>query len=776
MRLIKPNRIKSFALMTFCFFLSIANNSYALQELGTEEEISVDEHINIYIEENIKKNNFDNLLGQIFLVGLPATKILGEGFKLSDDIKKIIVDNSIGSILLHTSNILLDNAREGIDMESTSECIKILQKKSISKSKSKLPLLIAAYHDGIGDSSIPFDSKFMSLPGLTLAATNDEKAIRLAGRLQGFQLQHIGVNMILGPNINTDRPNSRDTFTSHYFAEYPDVVHDYSKFFIDGLNEANLVIMGKYIPGKSAKDTREYDGGTDYCFPSSEFSSILHGAMTSYVKINVLPYKYSSASFSKEFIQDKVRSPSDLQGLGFTNDHVIISADLSDKKMIEQYKKDTESKILSYEKMAIYAFEAGNDMLFFSTLASNSEKITTASLNSKQISPLTTDNIKNILTELKNYIFGHANREKRFKESLTRVLKLKARVINGLCNDGFKGFSALCESKNQINELNSIKEFTGNEEYGSSEEFLESMIKKSMLKINSKRPYSLNELKDKKIAFYVDEKASSLFREHFTKGQPVFIEIPDNKTERWLKNVQDEFFKHIETNNCVVYTVLDKIDANLLKTASEKYPRKIHEKMIIFLHNNPKLLPSELLPRSTIIGCFTKHPLSYKQDIEILNGSAEPQKRSRLTINLGSFYDTHTSRINKFKQDSIDSYNKNYDTLINNWQSKYNTIKSEFNAYKKEKEKELVEREYQWNNDFKNQAAKLEKCYAENGSCNSEIEVCRSNAQKYSKEVKNVKKKCRKEQDLAVLIIVILILMVIGLLIYTFFIINKKGE
>ena len=67
--------------------------------------------------------------------------------------------------------------------------------------------------------------------------------------------------------------------------------------------------------------------------------------------------------------------------------------------------------------------------------------------------------------------------------------------------------------------------------------------------------------------------------------------------------------------------------------------KEVRKKLILFVHNTPLILLHDVLQSATISGSFTRHPLSFEVDIEVLQGLITPKSKqdgtATLTVRLG---------------------------------------------------------------------------------------------------------------------------------------------
>jgi len=760
-KVLKHNKYSFFILFLLISLLFSIENSSALMQLSKEEEAIVIKFMNKDLRAKI---------GQIIMVGLPKTKDCSK----DDDVIKIIGDNGIGNILIKKQNLTSETINNSHQLNmNTSRCfIDELQKIATDISKGKSSLIIAAYHDSFMYSSIPYDKSFMSMPGLSLATTGNKDLIQLAGKLQGSQLQLIGINMLLGPCINT-APESSTNVTNNYshstfFGGHSKIVYEYASKYIDGLKEANLIVIGKYFPRKVDHNGRTYYGSINNCFASRKINTKLHGVMTSYLKMKLLPSIYSPAAFSKSFIDDIIRSSGPVKnsyplfsGLDFKDHHIVVSEDLSNFQIIKQFKIDSNSKSCTFSTIAKEAFEEGNDILFFKNIASSNEKSLTTTL--------TVEKIENIIESLYHYIHNNSEREERLNQSLERILRLKARSIKSLCDGKFEGFNNTCNPYHNHKEigLENIKELTGNKDYESSEKFIEEIIKQSMITVNmnERRPYKINKTKDNNIVFYIEENAVQFFQDCMS-GNPTFITIPVQKEKNWKEIVQNDFYRHIESQNCncIVYTVLDKIDADLLNKAFKIYRNDLSSKLIIFLHNSPIILSKHILSSATIVGCFTRHSIAYQYDVMILKNGFSPQHILKLPVNVCNSNIENKIIDNLTKELSSSIPFEEYTKVIQNRNDLIDKYKKRISSYNEEfqiRKEQLIEKH---NDDLKDMSI--------------DLDYWKSNADKYTSEVNALKKEVQEYKEMNDLFIVIsfFLLMIILIYLFTLIIPNKQTE
>jgi len=635
---------------------TLQQNLYAKDDLTQQERLRV-----IRFAEEVP---IEDSVGQLLMVGFPDV-FKEENFK-DMNVIKLIQDYQIGNIFIRKNNFEspnIDLMHEGFHLIKSNILLKLLHRQA-RNTRLKIPLFLAAYCDGPRFTSIPFIEDYMSLPGLTLASTNDRELIKQAGHLLGEQLKYFQVNTLIGPHIDCDKTTngySSKTIVNQLFGGTRDIVYHYVRPYIEGLQKSDIVVFGKFIPGKGSIEYLhkyhkfpEYYGRIDNYLPRKEFNILLNGIMTSHANIPNLNNEIGSpiVTVSNTFIDIlrkhnpiEIISPINnegiikIDGLGYEN-QVLITDDLSQNETIQLYRRDNRDQILSFGNLAVEAFKAGHDILFFSEVKPLSLKNPD---KTKSDVSFYIDDINEVIKSLITHINGSEESQKKFRKSLKRILLLKAKQVKNKFGK-FDSFSENIYEKTPIEpdiKPCNINELIGKTKFKNSSNFVESLVKESMILVNynGDRKYDISDSHTQKFVFYIDENHIDLFKESFVaKPQKIFVPVPRQKESDWLKNQQQKLLAHLSQNCCVIYTVLDAIDMKLLSFACSESRKNFRKKVIILLHTTPKILEDQLLSNATIVGCFTWHPLSYKADIALLNKNLHPKDnrfQPCLTISLG---------------------------------------------------------------------------------------------------------------------------------------------
>ncbi|MDA3780030.1 MAG: hypothetical protein PF487_07435, partial [Bacteroidales bacterium] len=87
---------------------------------------------------------------------------------------------------------------------------------------------------------------------LTMGHVDDLDLIKELGVMVGNQLSKIGINMILGPVLDTPVSVSgryNTTLANRYFSSNIDVTFAIASHYISGLVQGNLLVIAKHFPG-----------------------------------------------------------------------------------------------------------------------------------------------------------------------------------------------------------------------------------------------------------------------------------------------------------------------------------------------------------------------------------------------------------------------------------------------------------------------------------------------------------------------------------------------
>lgn len=604
----------------FIIIVSTLFNTFAHKPEAIIDENAIDRYINnIPLEEAV---------GQILMVGLPADY---NNYKESKEANAIIKEIGSGSIILNTYNFY----NPGNKYETTTylgaiiDFINAIQDKALDGNLS-LPLLIATDFEGPNYTSIKYG---LTLPpsALSIGSIHDAKIISSLGRFTGEELRNIGIDVILGPVLDTyNIKQNSTTLQDRCFSSTVRGVISTSSHFIKGLKDANIAVFAKHFPSYGAVEENphsnvipKYSGSVERLSndikPFKALAGMIDGIMSSHVYIEGLKTP-DVATFSKDFISEQIKQN--------FREQIIITDDLSDMGSIDRYRKDNNA---TYESIAIKAFDSGHDILLFSHIGRDSK--------------FKLNDLRNVKKALFLHIENDSKFERKFRDSLRKIIKLKLKLsrkpfenVNKFLNNkgdkepyyrvNLNGNKVIENSQLFLRDLN-------DKDISSSEKLIKTALRNATIKISNKISYNLSDYPDEKICFCIPKEHEGKFFSVFsTNINYSFLAVPDTKGGKEFSEFKNKLISTFDKIDLLVYVVNDKSDADALKSLQLRF-NNFNRKTVIFCHTTPSVFDNEILTGSTVIGNFTNHPLSYLIDIEVLTGNSAPYGMDKLPISIG---------------------------------------------------------------------------------------------------------------------------------------------
>ncbi|BCD97164.1 glycoside hydrolase family 3 N-terminal domain-containing protein [Marinagarivorans cellulosilyticus] len=606
----------------------------------------------------------EDAIGQLLIIGAAGdTKNYPGNPRLEEQIATL----GVGGVMLNSYNYEKQNDSE-LHLESINSIIGFhnhLQSLS-DKSKLKLPIFLAADFEGPSFTSFP-GAVIQPPPALTLASTANAKLIRLNGKAVGFQLSTLGINMLLGPVLDIDRSTQGDadkTIKNRSFGGSPDRVYNSASHFVTGIREAGVLSIAKHFPGlgsvigsmHSTKKFPTYYGGASRLkqelLPYKNFSKYLDGIMTSHVYLDFLEAdKQQPITFSKLFVTNLLQKNNpvliksiDIPGLNFS-EKLILSDDLTDMGSIIQYRKKYNK---SHTDIAIEALESGHDMLIFSHVElPNTPK---RGINEA----FHYNDLKTLVSELTLRIQNNERLEKRFRSSLKKIIYYKAthnKKLGGSTSEMLLGIrGAWIKQKLQNIDDLTKPEFLKRTKHKDIKDLVKITIDNATIKLHeiSKDTANISDLNsDTNIHFYIEEDYIDNYKIAFAHKFKSSQFFPICKSEKHTKNCTPRLHSRGKLNKAleaslkdksvdkIIFTALNIDDMDSLEKMRLDFKPKALEKIILLIHYTPTIISKELSSRINIYGNFTKHSLSFKSDIDLLNGEINPKNKDQLPINFG---------------------------------------------------------------------------------------------------------------------------------------------
>jgi beta-N-acetylhexosaminidase len=348
-------------------------------------------------------------VGQLFLVAIPGAEIGPDS-----PIRTLISEYHIGGVVLLARNDnFIDNNDPAATVEQANQLIQQLQSIEWEASREPhenpltgesfvpnyVPLLIGISQEGDG---YPYDqilSGLTTLPNqMALGATWTPDLAQKAGAILGQELSALGVNLLLGPVLDVLDPPELETagnLSTRTFGGDPFWVAEMGRAYIRGVHQGSnnqVAVVAKHFPGHGSSDR----------LPEEEVATVRKSldALSSFDLAPFLAVTGNAASAEEttdalltshiryQGLQGNIRATTrpvslDPQALSLlfelpplstwrNNGGVMVSDDLGNTAIRRFYA--LTSQTFDPRRVALNAFLAGNDLLYFGDFSTSPEE------------------------------------------------------------------------------------------------------------------------------------------------------------------------------------------------------------------------------------------------------------------------------------------------------------------------------------------------------------------------------------------------------------------
>lgn len=179
-------------------------------------------------------------VGQVVLVGF-------DGTTLTPDLRDTLTQLHIGGVIFYDRNIQSPQqvAQLNADLQNAM------------KQNNDLPLFITVDQEGGVVARLKEDKGFTEFPGqMAVAATGDVANARRIAQAIASEMLALGFNMDLTPDLDVNNNPANPIISTRSFGSDPKRVAEYGVAFIDAMQSAGMIAIGKHFPGHG-------DTGTD---------------------------------------------------------------------------------------------------------------------------------------------------------------------------------------------------------------------------------------------------------------------------------------------------------------------------------------------------------------------------------------------------------------------------------------------------------------------------------------------------------------------------------
>ena len=212
-------------------------------------------------------------VGQLFVVSFPGSNVAP-----NSDIADLIANEFVGGVQINAANQNYTNAKNlarqvaeltnGLQALGTLTTTPPLTDTSGTPDTLTpfVPLFIATSDDSVGALHSESSQGLTQIPTqLALGATWKPEHAESVGRIVGSELAQIGVNVLLGPNLDvldTPRPGAPSDAGTRVFGGDPFWVGKFGAAYVNGVHQGSLnrvAVIAKNFPGLGSSDRNIQD-------------------------------------------------------------------------------------------------------------------------------------------------------------------------------------------------------------------------------------------------------------------------------------------------------------------------------------------------------------------------------------------------------------------------------------------------------------------------------------------------------------------------------------
>lgn len=341
-------------------------------------------------------------IGQLFLVTFQDSNIQAD-----NPIYDLIKNRHIGGVILLSANNNFPNnsdpARQAFDLNQQLQQIawdasRQMQTKPNSTEQFRpqyVPLFIGVSQEGDGYANDQILSGLTPLPNaMSIGATWNPDLAAQVGNVAGKELSALGINLLFGPSldvIEAPQGDSAGSLGTRAFGSDPYWVAEMGRAYIRGVRQGSqgrLAIAAKHFPGhgssdrlpedevatvrKSLEQLKSFDLAPFFAVTGSAAApeEAVDGLLTSHIRYQGLQGNIRATTRPISFDPQALALLMGLPALDAwrQNGGLIISDDLGSQAVRRFY--DLTSQTFDARRVALNAFLAGNDLLYFADFSS----------------------------------------------------------------------------------------------------------------------------------------------------------------------------------------------------------------------------------------------------------------------------------------------------------------------------------------------------------------------------------------------------------------------
>ena len=183
---------------------------------------------------------------------------------VKDTIDSMTIEEKIGQLFVNmgssrTEEYLTDVVTKykfGAVRYNPGTAKEVYDQNRILQKVSKIPMLIAANTEAGGNGACT-DGTEIGLE-VKVGATNDAKYAYEMGRVSGIEAAAVGCNWSFAPIVDINRNWRNPIISNRTFGDDPDRVLEFSKAYMKGFMESNMVCAMKHFPGDGVDERDQH--------------------------------------------------------------------------------------------------------------------------------------------------------------------------------------------------------------------------------------------------------------------------------------------------------------------------------------------------------------------------------------------------------------------------------------------------------------------------------------------------------------------------------------
>ena len=187
------------------------------------------------IKKTWKDLSLDEKIGQMFVIRISGNFYNNSNYKYKN-IKNLITNYKVGGLIMFYG-----------DIHGAFHNINLFQ------NWSETPLLIGSdYERGVGQW---MDGGTLFPSNMAIAATGDTLNAYKQGNVIAKEAKALGVHMIFAPVLDVNNNPKNPIINLRAYSDSPDIVSEYGRNFIRGVEEKGVFACAKHFPGHGNTDT-----------------------------------------------------------------------------------------------------------------------------------------------------------------------------------------------------------------------------------------------------------------------------------------------------------------------------------------------------------------------------------------------------------------------------------------------------------------------------------------------------------------------------------------